>query len=69
VVCLSCGFRAKTLRRHLRTAHGLTVDAYRRLWDLPSSFPMTAPEYAARRSRIAKATGLGAGKPPSSRSG
>jgi predicted transcriptional regulator len=25
VVCLECGFRAQTLRRHLRVAHGLTA--------------------------------------------
>jgi predicted transcriptional regulator len=62
VVCLSCGFRAKTLRRHLRTAHGLTVEAYRRLWGLPANHPITAPEYAERRSRIAKSSGLGASK-------
>ena len=29
VVCLECGFRAKTLRRHLRMHHGLEVGAYR----------------------------------------
>ena len=29
VVCLECGFRAQTLRRHLRAEHGLSVDEYR----------------------------------------
>jgi predicted transcriptional regulator len=62
VVCLSCGFRAKTLRRHLRTAHGLTVEAYRRHWNLAPNHPITAPEYAERRSRIAKSSGLGAAR-------
>ena len=28
VVCLECGFRGKTLRRHLRMHHGLEVGAY-----------------------------------------
>jgi hypothetical protein len=31
VVCLECGFRAQTLRRHLRVAHGLEVADYRTL--------------------------------------
>src|SRR5213082_1306098 len=26
VICLDCGFRGRTLRRHLRSRHGLTVD-------------------------------------------
>ena len=29
VVCLECGYRARTLRRHLRLAHGLDITAYR----------------------------------------
>jgi predicted transcriptional regulator len=28
VVCLECGFRSQTLRRHLRVQHGLEVAAY-----------------------------------------
>jgi predicted transcriptional regulator len=32
VVCLECGFRAATLRRHLRVAHGLDPAAYRARW-------------------------------------
>ena len=36
VVCLECGFRAHTLRRHLRVQHGLEVAAYRTRWNLPS---------------------------------
>jgi len=31
VVCLECGFRGQTLRRHLRTAHGLEPAAYREI--------------------------------------
>jgi predicted transcriptional regulator len=34
VVCLECGFRAVTLRRHLRVAHGLEPAAYRVRWKL-----------------------------------
>jgi predicted transcriptional regulator len=43
VVCLECGFRAQTLRRHLRTAHGLEPAAYRARWKLSADYPLTAP--------------------------
>ena len=59
LVCLVCGRRHTVLRRHLRTAHGMTPDEYRSVYDLPATYPMTAPEYAARRSQLAKAIGLG----------
>ena len=48
----------KTLRRHL-TAHGLTPDSYRMRYGLPADYPMTALGYAAQRSALAKAIGLG----------
>jgi predicted transcriptional regulator len=59
IVCLECGFRAKTLRRHLRMHHGLEVAAYRALWRLPTDHPTTAPAYSERRSAMAKQLGLG----------
>ena len=49
VVCLECGFRGATLRRHLRVRHGLEVVAYRARWKLPSDYPMTAPASSERR--------------------
>ena len=39
--------------------HGLTPDAYRAKWGLPSDYPMVAPNYAARRSTLAMEHGLG----------
>jgi predicted transcriptional regulator len=59
VVCLECGFRAQTLRRHLRIRHGLDVPAYRARWKLSPDHPVTAPAYSARRSMMAKKIGLG----------
>jgi predicted transcriptional regulator len=59
IVCLECGFRAQMLRRHLRVAHGLDVTAYRARWRLPADYPVTAPSYSARRTRMAKEIGLG----------
>jgi predicted transcriptional regulator len=59
VVCLDCAWKGKVLRRHLTTAHGLTVDEYRTRWNLPGNHPMTAPAYSERRSAMAKHVGLG----------
>ena len=59
VVCLECGFRAQTLRRHLRAEHGLSVDEYRARWNLRSDHPVVAPAYSQRRSVVAKEMGLG----------
>src|SRR6266404_3609127 len=59
VVCLDCGYRGKTLRRHISTRHGLSRDEYRKRWGLRSDHPLTAPAYSERRSTMAKARGLG----------
>jgi predicted transcriptional regulator len=64
VVCLECGFRAKTLGRHLRVQHGLDVRAYRARWKLPPDHPVTAPAYSASRSMMAKEIGLGRRRTP-----
>lgn len=61
VICLDCGFKAKMLKRHLTTAHGLSVDDYRARWGLPLDYPLVARNYSARRSALAKAAGLGKG--------
>ncbi|ACB28344.1 MucR family transcriptional regulator [Methylobacterium radiotolerans] len=47
------GKRYKTLKRHL-TACGLTPETYRAKWGLPNDYPLVAPGYAEKRSRIAK---------------
>jgi predicted transcriptional regulator len=59
VVCLDCGYRGKTLRRHISNRHGLTGDEYRRRWGLRSDHPLTAPAYSEQRSTLAKELGLG----------
>jgi predicted transcriptional regulator len=59
VVCLECGFRGRTLRRHIGAAHGLDPAAYRERWQLPADHPLTAPRYSAQRSKLAKRVGLG----------
>jgi predicted transcriptional regulator len=59
VVCLDCGYRGKTLRRHISTRHGFSRDEYLRRWGLRSDHPLTAPAYSERRSTLAKSLGLG----------
>jgi len=58
LICLEDGKKFKSLKRHVGT-HGLTPDQYRAKWNLPSDYPMVAPNYAAARSALAKAIGLG----------
>jgi predicted transcriptional regulator len=58
LICLDDGRRFKTLRRHL-AGLGLTPTQYREKWNLPSDYPMVAPNYAAQRSALAKKIGLG----------
>ena len=59
VICLDCGYRGKTLRRHISTQHGLSRDEYRQRWGLRSNHPLTAPAYSGLRSSMAKARGFG----------
>jgi predicted transcriptional regulator len=59
IVCLEDGRRLKMLKRHLKTAYNMTPDQYRERWGLDSSYPMVAPNYAKRRSNLAKDIGLG----------
>ncbi len=59
IVCLEDGRRLKMLKRHLRTAFGMSVDQYRHKWGLPADYPMVAPNYAKQRSVFAKRIGLG----------
>jgi predicted transcriptional regulator len=59
VVCLDCGWRGQMLRRHLTSAHGLSVEQYRGRWKLSPDHALTAPSYSERRSTMAKQIGLG----------
>jgi len=61
VICLDCGWKGKMLRRHLTTRHGLSGDDYLKRWGLPGDHPLTAPNYSAQRSNLAKELGLGRG--------
>ncbi|MGO9580148.1 MAG: MucR family transcriptional regulator [Desulfobaccales bacterium] len=61
VVCLECGKKLKTLKAHLRKAHGLAPKEYYQRFGLdPKKFPLVCKEYSAARSKLAKDRGLGA---------
>lgn len=67
IVCLEDGKKFKSLKRHLRTSYGLSPEQYRSKWGLPADYPMVAPNYAAQRSKLAKAIGLGRSSAPRKR--
>ena len=60
VVCLECGKKLKTLKRHLLKAHGLMPKEYYQRYGLdPKKFPLVCKDYSASRSKMAKDRGFG----------
>jgi predicted transcriptional regulator len=60
VVCLECGKKLKTLKTHLRKAHGLSAKEYYARFGLdPKKYPMVCKDYSAARSKMAKDRGFG----------
>lgn len=59
IICLEDGKKFKSLKRHLAVHYRLTPTEYREKWGLKPEYPMVAPNYAAQRSTLAKAAGLG----------
>ncbi|MCP3733229.1 MucR family transcriptional regulator [Sphingomonas sp. MG17] len=58
IVSMIDGRPYRTLTRHLGT-HGLTPAEYRSRYNLPATYPMTAPAYSEQRREMAKRIGLG----------
>lgn len=58
IISLEDGRKFKSMKRYLGLL-GMTPDEYRQKWDLPRDYPMVAPNYAAKRSELAKSAGLG----------
>jgi predicted transcriptional regulator len=61
IICLECGRKQKMLKRHIRTAYGLSPEQYRERWELPADYPMVAANYSKKRSSLARQIGLGTG--------
>lgn len=68
IVSFLDGKTYQSMRRHL-TNKGLTPETYRERFGLPANYPIVAPAYAARRSALAKAAGLGQGGRQAARKG
>ena len=58
IISLEDGRKLKSLKRYLGTLGMMPAD-YRAKWGLPKDYPMVAPAYAAKRSDLAKKSGLG----------
>ena len=52
------GKKLKMLKRHLKTAYNMTPEEYREKWNLPSDYPMVAPNYAEKRRELAASLGV-----------
>lgn len=53
LVCLNCGKKLQTLKRHLKAAHGQSIDDYRKLHQLSPSSPTITQRFSSilRRSQ------------------
>jgi predicted transcriptional regulator len=62
VVCLECGKGFKTLKAHIKKAHGLTPKEYYKKFSLDrKKFPLVCKDYSDYRRKLAIDKGLGAG--------
>ncbi len=60
VVCLECGKKMRTLKAHIKRAHGLLPKEYFKRFGLdPKKYPLVCKEYSAKRSKMAKDRGFG----------
>ncbi|WP_282611147.1 MucR family transcriptional regulator [Pelagibius sp. Alg239-R121] len=59
IVCLEDGKKLRVLKRYLKRNYGLSIEAYRDRWNLPTDYPVVAPNYSQKRSKLAKEIGLG----------
>ena len=58
IISLEDSRKFKSMKRYL-SGLGMTPDEYRTKRGLPNDYPVTAPEYSAHRSKLAKTFGLG----------
>jgi len=54
IICLEDGERFKSMKSHLGRKYNMTPDEYRAKWGLSEDYPMVAPSYSDKRSRLAQ---------------
>jgi predicted transcriptional regulator len=60
IVCLECGKKFRTLKAHLRRAHGITPVVYCERFGLdPKKYTLVSRNYSEQRRQLAKEKGLG----------
>lgn len=59
ITCLLCGYSGKLLTPHLKSKHKMTPREYRKQFEIPARTPLVSKAYRAKRSKIAKETGIG----------
>jgi predicted transcriptional regulator len=59
ITCLICGYSGKLLTPHLKSKHKTTPKEYRKQFEIPARTPLVSKAYRAKRSKIAKETGIG----------
>ncbi len=59
ITCLLCGYSGKLLTPHLKSKHQMTPKEYRKQFAIPTRTPLVSKAYRAKRSKIAKETGIG----------
>ena len=59
IICLEDGKQFKSLKRHLTSHFSMSPEEYREKWGLAPDYPMVAPSYSEKRSKLAREKGLG----------
>ena len=59
ITCMICGYSGKLLTPHLKSKHQVTPREYRKQFEIPTRTPLVSKAYRAKRSKIAKETGIG----------
>jgi|SRR5208337_2186475 len=60
VVCLECGKKKRTLKRHIQKAHNLLPKEYFKRFGLdPKKYPLVCKEYSEQRRKMAMDRGFG----------
>lgn len=59
IICLECGNKFKSLKRHLGQVHDMTTTEYKAKWALADDYPLVAKSYSEQRSALAFKNNLG----------